>query len=207
MSVQLSDVQKGWSVIGADGKKIGEIDEVQPSYLKLHKGFLFKKDIYVPTAAVGQLRGEEVHLTVRESEIESLGWDTPPFAGEGRAAGSWTIIQRMPPGPDVAHLVENVFSRDALRVPIYGERVVVEKTPVITGELVITKRQGFEQTQAEANVRRLEVEVEERRLPSGRREVAPQGDATSVEQREIADRREATGQRQEVRPEERREPR
>lgn len=161
MSTQLGGVTKGWSVIGADGKKIGDVDEVYPTYLKLRKGLIFKKDIYVPNAAVRQLRGDEVHLDVPESEIEALGWDTPPFATEGRPAGVWTMVQRIPPDREIAPLIDRVFSREALRIPVRGERVLVEKTPVITGEVAITKEQTVERTEARASVRKLEVEVEE----------------------------------------------
>lgn len=161
MSVEVGGVQKGWTVYGADGKKVGDIDEVYPTYLKLHKGLIFRRDIFVPAMAIGQLRGNEVHLTVPQGEIDALGWDSPPFATGGRSGDTWATVQRMPPEPDVAPLVDRVFSREALRIPIRGEQVTVEKTAVITGEVAITKEREFERTPVQTTVRRVEVEVEE----------------------------------------------
>ena len=162
MDVELGGVQRGWTVYGRDGKKVGEVDEVTPTYLKLRKGFIFKKDIYVPTAAVGQLRGNEIHLTVPQNEIEALGWETAPFATAGLAPGAWATIRRIPVEEELAPLVERVFSRDALRIPVRAERVAVTKTPVITGELAVRKEQRHEQQTVAATTRSLEVDVDER---------------------------------------------
>ncbi len=60
----------------------------------------------------------------------------------------------------VAPLLERVFSRDVLRIPLRGERVAVAKTPVITGEVAVSKASGSEVERVETTVRRLEVEVE-----------------------------------------------
>lgn len=162
MDVGLGGVQRGWTVYGRDGKKIGDVDEVTPTYLRLRKGLIFKKDIYVPTAAVRQLRGNEVHLSAQSSEIEALGWDTAPFATGGMAPGAWATIRRIPVEEELAPLVERVFSRDALRIPVRGERVAVTKTPVITGEVALRKEQVHEQQTVEATVRQTAVEVDER---------------------------------------------
>jgi hypothetical protein len=156
----VAGVVRGTTVYDAEGKKLGTVDEVHAGYLKLRKGLIFKKDLYVPAAAVSRLRGDEVHLMTREGEIDALGWDTPPSAAAGGPAGPWVTIRRVPHEAEVVPLLERVFSREALRVPVRAERVSVAKTPVITGEVAVTKAQGSERERVETTVRRLEVEVE-----------------------------------------------
>ncbi len=161
MGMQVGGVQHGWTVYGRDGKKIGDIDEVTPIYLKLRQGLIFKKDIYVPIAAIAQLRGNEVHLSVPQSEIEALGWHTPPFATGGMAPGAWATVRRMPVEAELAPLVEQVFSREKLRIPVRGERVSVAVTPVITGEVVLSKEREYAREEVDATTRSTQVEVEQ----------------------------------------------
>ena len=160
--VSVGGVQPGFTVYGADGKKIGDIDEVHSTYLKLHKGLIFRKDVFVPLSAVASLRGNEVHLTVSQSAIDGLGWDTAPFATGGRGPGQRATIQRLVYGDDLAPFVDRVFSKEALRIPVRAERVEVAKTPVITGEVAITKAQEIERETVQTTVRKTEVEVERR---------------------------------------------
>ncbi len=160
MSMEAGTVGKGWTVYGADGKKIGEVEEVHPTYFTIRKGLIFKKDIYVPAASIGQLRGNEIHLTVRQGEIDALGWDTAPFATGGKSE-SWATVRRIQPAAEVAPLINRVFSREVLRIPIRAEQVSVEKTPVITGEVALTKEQEVELTPVQATVRATEVDVVE----------------------------------------------
>lgn len=157
----LAGVHKGWIVYDAAGDKVGTIDEVNPTYLKLHKGLIFRKDIYVPAAAVLRLRGDEVHLSVRQGEMEALGWDSPPAADLGGPAGSWRTIRRLPPEAEIAPLLDRVFSQETLRIPIHAERVSVAKTPVITGEVALTKEEVVERQRVETEVRSTAVEVAE----------------------------------------------
>ena len=156
----VAGVVRGTTVYDAEGKKLGTVDEAHAGYLKLRKGLIFKKDLYVPAAAVSRLRGDEVHLITREGEIDALGWDTPPAAAAGGPVGPWVTVRRVPHDAEVAPLLERVFSREVLRIPIRGERVAVAKTPVITGEVAVSKAQGSEVERVETTVRRLEVEVE-----------------------------------------------
>ena len=155
----VAGVVRGTTVYDAEGKKLGTVDEAHAGYLKLRKGLIFKKDLYVPAAAVSRLRGDEVHLITREGEIDALGWDTPPAAAAGGPVGPWVTVRRVPYEAEVAPLLERVFSREVLRVPVRAERVAVARTPVITGEVAVTKAQGSELERVDTTVRRLEVEV------------------------------------------------
>jgi hypothetical protein len=154
-------IGKGWTVYGAEGGKIGEVDEVHPTYLKLRKGLLFKKDVYVPTAAISRLRGDEVHLSAREDDVDALGWDTPPGPAGGGPPRPWVTVERIPHDAQVAPLIERVFSREVWRIPGRAEEVSIEKRPVISGEVAVTRERTTERTRAETSVRKLSVEVEE----------------------------------------------
>lgn len=156
MDAEVSGIGKGWTVYDVDGSKVGEVDEAFPTYLKLRRGFLVKHDLFVPVAAVSRLRGDEVHLTVRENDLEALGWDTPP----ADAPRPWTTLRRMPPDEALGALADGAFTRTTWRIPVRGERVAVTKTPVISSELVITKERGVQQVHLDTTTRRVEVAVE-----------------------------------------------
>lgn len=163
MSAEVSGIGKGWTVYGADGDKVGEVDEAFPTYLKLRQGLLFKHDLYVPVAAVNRLRGEEVHLTVRASDVDALGWDTPP----ADAPRPWTTLERMPLDEELLPLADRAFTRETWRIPVRGERVAVTKTPVISSELVVAKERGAQRVQFDTTTRRVEVAVETPPEPAG----------------------------------------
>ncbi len=46
----VAGVVRGTTVYDAEGKKLGTVDEAHAGYLKLRKGLIFKKDMYVPAA-------------------------------------------------------------------------------------------------------------------------------------------------------------
>jgi hypothetical protein len=73
-------VQPGWEIVGADDQRIGAVSDVEEGYLHFTKGFIASKDVYVPSDAISQVDpGEErVYLNVSKSEIDRLGWNTPP---------------------------------------------------------------------------------------------------------------------------------
>lgn len=73
-----SDIQKGDDVLGSDNKKIGDVDEVTPSYLHVSKGFLFTTDLYIPRDAVTNVEDHTVYLNVPSDRIEQMHWTEPP---------------------------------------------------------------------------------------------------------------------------------
>lgn len=159
MNPEMGDLRKGNTVYDTEGKKVGEIEEVHGDHFTIRKGFIFKKDLFIPTAAVGRMAGTDLHLNVRQGDIDALGWDTAPTSG--RPAVTWRTIQTVPYDAAVTPLLDRVFSKETLRIPVRGERVTVEKTPVITGEVALTKEQETTRTTVETSVRRTEVDVVE----------------------------------------------
>jgi hypothetical protein len=60
MSRDMSTVRAGWDAHGSDGEKVGDIDDVGPNYPLVTKGFLFTKDIYIPTSAMSGTEQDRV---------------------------------------------------------------------------------------------------------------------------------------------------
>ena len=74
----------GTLVFGSDGEEIGEVTEVQPGYMKLKKGILFRKEVYIPLTAITgtALGGDGVTINLTKEEIENGDWSSPPDMGE-----------------------------------------------------------------------------------------------------------------------------
>ncbi len=75
-------VAQGWDVYDSEGDRIGAVDEVTPSWLRV-EGEL-GDEIYVPISSVETAAGGEVSVDAPASEIATLGWDRPP--GSSRPA-------------------------------------------------------------------------------------------------------------------------
>ena len=56
---------------------------------------------------------------------------------------------------------------DTIRVPIMGEEALVEKQPVVTGEVVVSKEPVVETEEVSATLRRTDVEVDREDAPAG----------------------------------------
>lgn len=78
MAMDIGRIQTGWDVYGSDGDKVGDVSDVGPNYLLVTKGFLFTKDIYIPTSAVSGVEEDRVYLSVAKDQIDGMGWDQPP---------------------------------------------------------------------------------------------------------------------------------
>jgi hypothetical protein len=73
-------IEIGWTVRDRDGEKVGSIAEVGPNYVLVHKGVIFGRDIYVPTAQLIAVdpAHEAVQIPVRRDDLDDQGWDEPP---------------------------------------------------------------------------------------------------------------------------------
>lgn len=72
------EIDHGWDVYSSDGDKLGDVEEVQPHYLTVSKGFFFPSEKYVPVSAITNVDGERVYVNASKAEIDNLGWDTVP---------------------------------------------------------------------------------------------------------------------------------
>jgi sporulation protein YlmC with PRC-barrel domain len=70
-------------VVGSDGKKVGQIDEIfvddeqRITGLLVRGGWLFKHDVTIPTGVIGVVTHDRIHLTVSADEAEQATWGPP----------------------------------------------------------------------------------------------------------------------------------
>lgn len=162
-SSELGGIGRGWAVYSSDGAKIGDVDEAFPTYIKLRQGLIFKHDLFIPVAAVSELRGTEVRLNVAEREVSLLGWETPPET----AARPWVTLQRIPVEESRRALADRAFVSNPLRIPIRSETVRSTKTAVISSELVIRKESVVQRVEVDASRRHSEIAIERSDQPVG----------------------------------------
>jgi hypothetical protein len=69
-------VAPGWDVYDSDGERIGSVEEVTATWLRID-GEL-GRDLFVPISNVEAAAGGRVSLDTPASDAASLGWDQPP---------------------------------------------------------------------------------------------------------------------------------
>ncbi len=89
MSMDISSIQTGWDVYGSDGDKVGDVSDIGPNYILVTKGFLFTKDIYIPTSAVTGIEQDRVYLNVAKDQVDSMGWDQAPVGDTGYSSAAY----------------------------------------------------------------------------------------------------------------------
>jgi len=72
------EIEPGWDVVASDGEKVGDVEEVQPTYLVVGKGLIFHSERYIPVSAIVTVEQERIYLNVTKDELEAQGWDTVP---------------------------------------------------------------------------------------------------------------------------------
>ena len=72
------EIEPGWDVVASDGEKVGDVEEVQPTYLVVGKGLIFHSERYIPVSAIVTVEQERIYLNVTKGELEAQGWDTVP---------------------------------------------------------------------------------------------------------------------------------
>lgn len=77
---QLDQIQPGWDIIGTDGEKIGDVDEVHPHWnvIFAKQGIFFPKDLYIPASAVTGVERDTVYVNTTKDQAEARGWDKKP---------------------------------------------------------------------------------------------------------------------------------
>jgi hypothetical protein len=72
----MTDLKPGWTVVGNDGRRIGEVRDVGQNYLLTSTGLA--GDIYVPASAIGNVEHAVVHLNLPQHDVADMGWEQPP---------------------------------------------------------------------------------------------------------------------------------
>ncbi|MBI2954931.1 MAG: YsnF/AvaK domain-containing protein [Chloroflexi bacterium] len=116
-----TDIRKGAEVFAADNRKIGEVDDVTPDYIRIGRGFLFKTEQYIPKDAVSRVEAGRVFVNTPSDRIESMHWNEPPA---GRYTGAREGEMRVPVREEELEVGKRV--RKAGEVEI-GKEVTEEK--------------------------------------------------------------------------------
>lgn len=74
------NIADGMTVYSTDGEKVGTVRNYDPQagYLDVQKGWLFKKDFYVPQAQVDAVTPDGVTLKLTKDELENDRYSSPP---------------------------------------------------------------------------------------------------------------------------------
>ena len=67
----------GMEVVGSDGERVGTVKEVRAEDLLVDRAM--RRDLYVPLAAIREVTGQRVVLTVPADEADDQGWPNPPL--------------------------------------------------------------------------------------------------------------------------------
>ncbi len=144
----MASLVAGADVYGSDNEKIGTIADVGQNYFLVQKGWLFIKDLYLPTSAIMQADGNNVYLSITKHEAEQIGRDDLPNAGD-----AWYGTQRT--GDAMAdtsritdrttdrtmHRTDSTANREVGRAVSEGENVSV---PIVEEQL----KAGVRETEA-----------------------------------------------------------
>ena len=69
MSLQLEEIQPGWTVVGADGQEIGTVTDVEPDGIHVKKGGLLGGQTVVPRDSVVEIETGRIELNRTKSDL------------------------------------------------------------------------------------------------------------------------------------------
>jgi uncharacterized protein (TIGR02271 family) len=160
----LTEVSYGWDVIGSDGEKIGDVAAIQPHYISVEKGFLFKTDIFVPTSAIVSVENKKVYLNVTKDQIENQDWDREPeMTDRHREVADYNEQARTAD-------MDSGVSREAgdrMHIPLSEEHLDVTKRDVERGQVRVHKSVVEEDQVVNVPLREEEVRVERHDATTG----------------------------------------
>lgn len=73
-----SGIGRGWAVVTADGKRVGDVVEVHPHYLLVSRGLFMVRDMYLPLGAVDRTEGNTVILSVTYESFRRMNLSHVP---------------------------------------------------------------------------------------------------------------------------------
>jgi uncharacterized protein (TIGR02271 family) len=156
----MTEIAYGWEVVGSDGDKIGDVAAIQPHYISVEKGFLFKTDIFIPTSAISSVQDEKVYLNVSKSQIEGQGWEREPeMTDHHREVAAYNEQLRT---SDVDREVG-----DRMHIALSEEQLNVTKRETERGSVHAHKEVIEEDRVVDVPLREEEVHVERRNVTGG----------------------------------------
>jgi uncharacterized protein (TIGR02271 family) len=177
----------GATVYDAAGDKVGTVAEydLQAGYLLVEKGWLFHKDIYVPTSAISRIDENGVYLQLYKDDLQGDRYASPPTAGIGTnaadtmvddvpvAGGTFDTTNRVASGTyDTTNRVATGTDQADIRVPVREEELAVGKQQQETGRVHLHKDVVEEPRTVDVSLQQERVTVE--RVPYS-------GDATATD--------------------------
>lgn len=177
-----AEIAYGWDVVGVDGDKIGTVAAVQPHYISVEKGFLFKDDIFIPTSTITSVEGETVYLSVTKDQIESEGWDREPEMTDfHRETAEYNEQLRQ---ADIERGVTREAG-DRMHIPLSEEHLEVTKRETERGSVHVHKDVVEEEQVVNVPLREEEVRVERHAVDGDRATGRVPDDAFQEEDIEI----------------------
>ena len=171
MSMDISNVRTGWDVFGSDGDKVGDVSDVGPNYVLVTKGFLFTKDIYIPTSAITSIDQDRVYINVAKDQIDGMGWDQAPTGDTGSRSATYTnddsttvTTQSSTTDTDyveqpVQRSAPDMRDDDDMRIQRHEEELQAQKVARNAGEVRVSKDVVEEEQTLEVPVTREQVTV------------------------------------------------
>src|SRR5215216_471034 len=156
-----NQITVGDDVYGSDGDKVGTVNEVQPSYIVVEKGFFFPTDYYIPMSAVTSAGNGQVTLNVGKDAALNSGWDTVPDTDTLLTTETSTAGLGSSSGQTEVGAYE-VAAEDELRIPVMEEELSATVRPTEAGAVRIEKRVVEEDRVLEVPVTDEQIRVERR---------------------------------------------
>jgi hypothetical protein len=72
MSTEHFQVSAGMEVLGAEKERVGQVKEVRAADFLVERSL--QRDVYVPFAAIREVTGNQVVLTVTSDHVDALKW-------------------------------------------------------------------------------------------------------------------------------------
>jgi hypothetical protein len=73
----MTDLKRGWAVVGNDGVRLGMVKDVGQNYVLTSRGGL-AGDLFVPASAIANVRDMTVFLNLTKRDAEAMGWEKGP---------------------------------------------------------------------------------------------------------------------------------
>lgn len=153
-----SEIGIGADVYGAEGDKIGSVEDIGSNYFTVEKGFLFTTDVYVPLSAVANITDEGIYLDVNKDAIDRQGWTRPPAEESG---SSDTFGETRDLGARGGAMRDQGDTQILERAE---ERLVADKHRVQTGQVEVGKHVRSDEQSMDVPVTRDEVRVSRREV-------------------------------------------
>ena len=75
--MRMTDLRAGWTVLGNDGRRVGIVKDVGQNYILTARSGL-AADLYVPVTSVANVENGVIHLNIRQSDVDQMGWEQGP---------------------------------------------------------------------------------------------------------------------------------